>query len=99
MVYDSWGTIVRGRNLYEGVYRGGRRPIDLYYRIHGGIEGAGMAAYKGIKGDLNPEMLGLTAAEFEQLDPIWDIVNFLRALPYRDLRDRLRSEFKLTLPD
>src|SRR5207244_3835487 len=24
LTYDAWGTIVRGRNLYDGVYRGGR---------------------------------------------------------------------------
>ena len=30
-----------------GVYRGGMRPIDLYYRIHAGINGAPMPAAKG----------------------------------------------------
>jgi mono/diheme cytochrome c family protein len=100
LVYDSWGTIVRGRNLYEGIYRGGRRPIDLYYRIHGGIEGAGMPAYKGIKATLTAEAVGLTAAQFEQYDPLWDIVNFFKAVAYRDMRDKLRGEpYKVNLPD
>ena len=31
--YDLWGTLVRPANLTAGVYRGGRRPLDLYYRI------------------------------------------------------------------
>ena len=52
LVYDAWGTIVRGRNLYDGIYRGGRRPIDLYYRVHGGIEGAGMTGLQGPQGQL-----------------------------------------------
>ena len=30
------------RNLRLGTYRGGRRPLDIYYRIHEGIEGAPM---------------------------------------------------------
>jgi mono/diheme cytochrome c family protein len=100
LIYDAWGTIVRGRNLYEGIYRGGRRPIDLYYRVHGGIEGAGMPAYKDIKNSLTADGMGLTAAQFEQYDPLWDIVNFFRVVPYRDLRDKLRGEpYKVNLPE
>lgn len=100
LVYDAWGTIIRGRNLYDGIYRGGRRPVDLYNRIHGGIEGAGMTAYKDLKNSLNPQDLGLNAEQLNALDPLWDIVTFLRALPHRDLRDKLRSEpYKLNLPE
>jgi mono/diheme cytochrome c family protein len=64
--FDDWGTMVRPANLTTGVYRGGRRPIDLYWRIHSGINGAGMNRF----GDL---------ASGPQ---IWDLVNFVRALPY-----------------
>jgi hypothetical protein len=32
------------RNLRTGVYRGGRRPLDLYYRIHEGIKAVPMPA-------------------------------------------------------
>jgi mono/diheme cytochrome c family protein len=100
LTYDAWGTIVRGRNVYEGIYRGGRRPVDLYNRIYGGIEGAGMTAYKDLKNLINPQDLGITAEELAQTDPLWDIVNFLRALPYRPLRDKLRGDpYKLNLPD
>jgi mono/diheme cytochrome c family protein len=64
--YDDWGTVVRPANLTTGIYRGGRRPLDIYYRIHSGINGAGMPAF----GDsIKPEQ-------------IWDIVNFLEAMPY-----------------
>ncbi|MGE3805337.1 MAG: cytochrome c [Gemmataceae bacterium] len=41
---DVWGTIVRPANLTKGIYRGGRRPLDLYWRIHSGINGAEMPA-------------------------------------------------------
>jgi mono/diheme cytochrome c family protein len=64
--FDDWGTMVRPANLTTGVYRGGRRPIDLYWRIHSGINGSGMNAFGG-------------TATGEQ---IWDLVNFVRALPY-----------------
>ncbi|MEI7780800.1 MAG: c-type cytochrome [Planctomycetota bacterium] len=54
------------RNLRQGIYRGGRRPLDLYYRIHAGINGAPMPAAKGT---VPPE-------------DIWHIVNYVRSLPY-----------------
>lgn len=65
---DDWGHDNYPRNLRLGMFRGGRRPIDLYRRIHQGIAGASMPA-----GGTN-----LKPAE------IWDLVNFVRALPYRD---------------
>jgi mono/diheme cytochrome c family protein len=100
LVYDAWGTIVRGRNLYEGIYRGGRRPIDLYYRIHGGIEGAGMPAYKDIKGGMTAAAVGMSEADFANYDPLWDIVNFFRAVSYHDLREKLRGDpYKVNLPE
>ncbi len=54
------------RNLRKGIYRGGRRPLDLYYRIHAGINGAPMPAAAGT---VTPE-------------EIWHIVNYVRSLPY-----------------
>lgn len=54
------------RNLRQGLYRGGRRPLDLYYRIHAGINGAPM-----------PAAAGTVAPE-----DIWHIVNYVRSLPY-----------------
>ena len=58
--------MIRPRNLRQGVYRGGMRPIDLYYRIHAGINGAPMPAAKGT---VPPE-------------DIWHIVNYIKSLPY-----------------
>lgn len=68
--YDAWATLVRPANLTTGVYRGGRRPIDIYYRIHSGINGSGML------------MLGKNL----EPDQIWDVVNFVRILPYSGMR-------------
>jgi mono/diheme cytochrome c family protein len=70
--FDAWGTLVRPTNLTAGVYRGGRRPVDMYWRIHSGINGSGMAAFGGSL----------------QGNQIWDVVNFLEALPFRAMRDK-----------
>jgi mono/diheme cytochrome c family protein len=44
--YDDWGTLVRPANLTAGVYRGGRRPVDLYWRITDGIAPSQMPGAK-----------------------------------------------------
>ena len=63
-LYDHWGTLVRPMNLTTGVYRGGRRPIDLYWRVKGGV---------------TPSTMPKTGMDDKQ---IWDVVNFVHALPY-----------------
>jgi len=70
--FDVWGTMVRPTNLTTGVFRGGRRPIDIYYRVHSGINGSGMAQFGK---NLEP-------------DQIWDVVNFVKILPYRAMRQK-----------
>jgi mono/diheme cytochrome c family protein len=55
------------RNLRSGIYRGGRRPIDLYYRIMAGINGSGMPAHNT-----------LLKTEEER----WAIVAYVLSLPY-----------------
>ena len=64
--YDAWGTIVKPTDLTNGILRGGRRPIDLYWRIHSGINGVTMPA----------------SSQNLSADGIWDIVNLLKVLPY-----------------
>jgi mono/diheme cytochrome c family protein len=70
--FDSWGTLLKPANLTLAVYRGGRRPHDLYYRIHSGINGSGMANFGSILDE----------------NQIWDLINFIQALPYPAMRDR-----------
>lgn len=62
---DDWGQPLRPNNLNRGLYKGGRRPIDLYWRIAKGINGAKMPAHYPT---LEPKN-------------IWDLVNFVLALP------------------
>lgn len=61
------------RNLREGVYRGGRRPLDLYWRIAAGIRGMPMP---GI-GPAAPGAPGTLSQE-----EIWQIVDYVRSLPF-----------------
>jgi mono/diheme cytochrome c family protein len=65
--FDQWGTLVRPNNFPQGVFRGGRRPVDLYYRIHSGINGSGMTPF----GNPNTNLKG---------EDIWDVINFVQML-------------------
>jgi mono/diheme cytochrome c family protein len=64
------------RNLRKGVYRGGRRRIDLFWRIHAGIPGTPMpglgGASAGVEGTL-PE------------EDMWHIVDYVLSLPYEPM--------------
>ncbi len=75
---DEWGNPRRSNNLNKGVYRGGRRPVDLFWRIHNGINGVGMPSYvNSLMPREGTEEEKLRAAHAE----IWDIVNFVLELP------------------
>ncbi|GIW88622.1 MAG: hypothetical protein KatS3mg108_2946 [Isosphaeraceae bacterium] len=66
---DDWGNPIRPGNLTTGQYKGGRRPIDIYWRIAKGINGTPMPVHLGSQ---------LTSDE-----EVWDLVNFVLALPYQ----------------
>jgi mono/diheme cytochrome c family protein len=61
------------RNLREGVYRGGRRPIDVFWRISAGIAGTPMPAS-------GPAAEGAQGTLTQQ--EIWQIVDYVHSLPY-----------------
>ena len=65
---------LRPRNLRMGIYRGGRRPLDIYRRIHAGIPGTpmpGAGPQPGKKETFTPEQ-------------IWHLVDYVRSLPYEN---------------
>lgn len=70
--YDVWGTVTRPADVTAGIYRGGRRPIDLFYRVHSGINGTGMTAFGKVL----------------KSKDIWDLVSFLEVLPYPQMRQK-----------
>jgi mono/diheme cytochrome c family protein len=66
-LHDEWGFPQQPRNLTRGVYRGGRRPVDIYRRIFAGIRGTQMPGFGGTV--LNDE-------------EIWDVVNYVQSIPF-----------------
>lgn len=66
---------IRPRNLRIGAYRGGRRPVDLFWRLRLGIEGTPMPAVPLKPDDAGPEVKALTTAD------IWSLVDYVRSLP------------------
>jgi mono/diheme cytochrome c family protein len=86
--FDIWGSVVRPANLTQSQYKGGRRPVDLYYRIARGIPPCAMP--KANLGDTDPGRAG------------WDLVNFLQALPHpdqlpSDVRDQVYGPSRIKL--
>ena len=58
------------------MYRGGRRPIDFYWRINAGVNGSNMPAFSGAL----------------KSQDIWDLVNFVQILPYAKMRQQYGVE-------
>jgi len=65
--------------LRLNVFRGGRRPIDLYWRIHNGIAGTPMPAAPMRAADADETDTRLTSND------IWDLIAYVRSLPFDDL--------------
>lgn len=80
---DRWllpKQVLRPRNLRLGIYRGGRRPLDIYRRVHSGIAGTPMpAGGEGATPVLKP-------------DDIWHVVDFVLSLPYEEASEPARFE-------
>lgn len=60
---DAWGYPTRAADLTSGMLRGGPRPIDVYRRIYGGINGTPMPAFS------------ITLKE--EPDTIWNLVAYV----------------------
>ncbi len=73
---DDWGHAILPRNLQQGLYRGGHRPIDIYRRIYAGINGGPMPAI-GESKDAEGNLV---------LPPqdLWALVHYVRSLGERD---------------
>ena len=65
-LYDAWNQPIQPRNLTRGLYRGGRRPVDLYRRIHSGVKGTPMAGFANVLSEQD----------------IWDLVNYVMSVPF-----------------
>src|SRR5262249_18930130 len=65
-LHDDWGHPQKRRDLSRGIYRGGRRPIDIFRRVHEGIPGTQMAGFANVLGH----------------EEIWDVVNYVLSIPF-----------------
>jgi mono/diheme cytochrome c family protein len=72
---DAWGQPIRPRDLRDGLFRGGARPIDLYRRIYSGIPGGPMPALGEAKDKEGRPLL--------TSDEMWCLVHYVRSLSHR----------------
>jgi mono/diheme cytochrome c family protein len=66
-LFDLWDHPIKPRDLTSGIYRGGRRPLDIYRRIYSGIKGTPMPPFGAALKD----------------EEIWDLVNYAMSLPFQ----------------
>ena len=71
-LFDDWGHSIKPRNLTRGIYRGGRRPVDLFRRVFEGINGTPMPPFKG-KFDNDKKINDART---------WDLVNYIYHIPF-----------------
>ncbi len=74
--FDSWATLTRPNNFPLGVFRGGRRPVDIYHRIHSGILGSNMTPFGNAISS----------------NSIWDLAHFVQSLSYPAMRRSMGVE-------
>jgi len=79
LVKDDWGHDIEVRNLSRGLFRFGRRPIDLFRRVYAGINGTPMPAHFGMQ-ITEPDG---TQRKLDEND-IWDLVHYVRSLAKHD---------------
>ncbi len=70
------------RNLREGILRGGRRPIDIFWRISAGIRGMPMPA----SGPAAPGAQGTLTQQ-----QIWQLVDYVQSLPFEPASQPLKK--------
>jgi mono/diheme cytochrome c family protein len=81
---DDWGHDILPRNITQGLFRGGRRPIDIYRRIYAGINGTPMPAIGESK---DPEGNPLLSSE-----DLWSLVHYVGYLSEQGPEPAHRAE-------
>jgi mono/diheme cytochrome c family protein len=76
---------IRPRNLRQGAFRGGRRPMDLYRRIFTGVNGTPMVKQGTVGGIAGDEVSDEDAGGPIPRQRIWDLVNYVMSLQYEPL--------------
>ncbi len=87
--FDSWGSIVRPRNLTTPALRGGRKPEEIYARIYGGILGSNMPAHTHLRPTADERAKGS--------DKIWSLVYFVLYVSESEKRQLLKDRFQIEI--
>ena len=87
--FDSWGSIVRPRNLTVATLRGGRSPEAIYARLYGGILGSNMPAHAHLRP--TPE------ERLKNTDKLWDLVHFVQYVSESENRQVLKDQFQIEI--
>lgn len=66
---DGWGFPTRAADLTSGMLHGGNRPIDIYRRIYGGINGTPMPSFANVLK--------------EEPETIWNLVAYVLSISSR----------------
>ena len=79
---NEWGDLNLPRNLLLGTYRGGSRPIDLFYRIRLGVAGSGMPAAADFW-SAEPVKPGAAPAASRPFtdEEVWKLVDYVMSMP------------------
>jgi mono/diheme cytochrome c family protein len=78
---DDWGQVAFAANLANGMLHGGRRPLDIYRRIHSGINGTPMPGY------------GATLDSQGKAETVWHLTHFVTSIVEgRELPKELLAE-------
>ncbi len=75
-LFDEWGNAQKPRDLTRGIYRGGRRPLDIYRRVAVGIKGTQMPG----------SATSLTEEE------MWDLVNYVLSIPFESSAPKVKPQ-------
>ncbi|MGB6044750.1 MAG: c-type cytochrome [Pirellulales bacterium] len=76
---DAWGHKTSAADLTSGMFRGGGRPIDIYRRIHSGINGSPMP--------------GFASTFSESPESVWHLVHFVKDVGERRRRGQPPERF------
>jgi mono/diheme cytochrome c family protein len=64
--YDTWGDVAPAADITARMLHGGRRPIDIYRRIHTGINGTPMPAF--------------AQALSQEPETLWHLVHYVKSI-------------------
>ncbi len=87
--FDSWGSVVRPRNLTVSTLRGGHSQQAIYARIFGGIPGSNMPAHMQFRPNLEEKVKGI--------NKIWDLVHFVQFVSASEYRKILKDKYQIEI--